>query len=166
MYDMESFKNECYTFNTIAGKDKDMTLNDLTQQFKLIQEEVEEIGEGLVYNNPVEVLDGVIDTLVVTLGMLQKLENLGFDVKKAMKDTAENNLSKFIKGDSGGSTVDDILKVFNSQGIAVKAEYNIDFDVWSFKDKNNKVRKPFTFKPNDLTDCVPCNILKLGFVDK
>ena len=131
----------------------------LKKQLILIYEEVDEISEGLVDNNPTEVLDGVIDTLVVTIGLLQKLENLGINVEEAMERTAANNLSKFT---TSIQIANESIKALKANGINARTEYNEKYNVFVLKDSNDKVRKPWDFESNDLTCCVPDDIQK-GF---
>ena len=94
-YNIADFQIDCDAFNSIAGKDQKTTHKDLCRQYYLIEEELLETRVGLAKNDLEEVLDGTIDVLVTTLGMLQKLKNLGFDISKAMLITAENNHSKY-----------------------------------------------------------------------
>jgi hypothetical protein len=149
---MEKFKNDCYLFNKVAGKALQVTHSDLSEQFKLIVEELKETCDGLATNNPEEVLDGTIDVLVTTFGLLQKLENLGVDVNKAMFKTADNNLSKFPQSES---IAIDTVQMYESQDVTVTVEYYSEFDRFVIKDENGKVKKPVGFISNDLKDCLP-----------
>lgn len=164
MYNLESFKSDCYAFNSIAGNDKLLNREHLLNQFKLIEEEVQETKEGFQSNDVVEVLDGIIDTLVVTLGMLQKLEAMGIDVTKAMKDTAQNNLSKFVDNTHQSSTWSNItVNKYLEEGIHVTPSYNQEYNVWVFKDTNGKIRKPQGYKANDVSGSIPEKLIKEGF---
>lgn len=151
-YSIEDFKDECDLFNDIAEKSNLYSLVDLEAQYDLIKEEVDEIWDGLVNKDLEEILDGCIDTLVVTLGLLQKLENAGVDVKQAMKLTSENNLSKFTSSEGIAYAS---VKEYAKKGIAVEANYNGYLKVYVLKDANGKVRKPIGFVSNDLKDCIP-----------
>ena len=149
-YNFEMFANECYLFNQIAGKDKDCTWVDLRNQFNLIDEEVDEISQGLLNSNITEVVDGVIDTLVVTLGMVQKLQNLGIDMTKAMKLIAENNLEKFPRV---AETAEETVEYYKNKGTDIYSTYLPEFKRYVIKDRNQKVRKPVGFESVDLTEC-------------
>jgi NTP pyrophosphatase (non-canonical NTP hydrolase) len=151
-YDFEEFKQDVYAFNEIAGKDKSASLEDLAQQFNLIAEEVNEIADGLENNNPEEVLDGVVDTLVVVLGMAQKLEALGFDVQKALHKTCVNNFSKFPEAEDAAI---ETVQMYHNKGVKVSVEYNSEYEMFVIKDENGKVRKPVYYVSNDLVDCIP-----------
>lgn len=151
-YDMQDFQSDCYLFNKLAGKDTLVSHKDLTEQFKLIVEELKETCDGLATNNPEEVLDGTIDVMVTAIGLLQKLENLGIDTNKALYKTADNNLSKFPTTEA---VAIETAEMYERQGVDVIVEYKSKYDVYVIKDVNDKVRKPSNFVSNDLKDCIP-----------
>lgn len=154
-YDYEDFKEDCYAFNELAGKDKLVSHKDLTEQFKLIVEELKETCDGLATNNPEEVLDGTVDVMVTAIGLLQKLENLGMNVNKALYKTAVNNLSKFPESEM---IAIETAEMYERQGVDVKVEYKSEYDAYVIKDVNDKVRKPSNFVSNNLKDCIPENL--------
>lgn len=159
-YTFDDFKIDVYAFNEIAGKDKAASHLDLCKQFSLITEELKELADGLRENNPVEVLDGVIDVLVTGLGLLQKLEALGFNSQKALYDTALNNLSKYPTDEA---VAIESAKVLEAKGETVNVTYNSAYDMFVIKDLQDKVRKPFNFQSNDLSSCIPMFVLSNGF---
>lgn len=159
-YSFQDFASDCYLFNELAGKDTKCSFTDMYQQSMLVHEEVLEIIDGIRHNNAEEVLDGTIDVLVVTLGLLQKLENLGVDVSRAMQKTALNNFSKFPTDRVIAVSSVDALK---EQGVDCNFEYNEEYQVYVIKDTNDKVRKPLDFVSNDLLDCIPEVLAKEGF---
>lgn len=158
-YDILDFQVSCDLFNDIAGKSKEFAWSDLGQQYKILLEEVHEINDGLELRDIEEVLDGTVDTLVVALGMLQKLKEAGIDVSKALRKTAENNLTKFPKDIK---VVDATVKAFIDAGLSVSVEYNKYVGCYVIKDQNDKIRKPIDFVSNDLKDCIPDKLLKYG----
>ena len=159
-YTFDDFKIDVYAFNEIAGKDKAATHLDLCKQFSLIVEELKETSDGLNTNNPVEVLDGVVDVLVTGLGLLQKLEALGFNTQKALYKTAANNLSKYPNSEHIAILT---AQKFEADNVNVTVTYNSAYDLFVIKDDEDKVRKPVNFVSNDLDDCVPMFILSNGF---
>jgi hypothetical protein len=159
-YTFDDFKIDVYAFNEIAGKDKAATHLDLCKQFALITEELKELADGLSTDNPVEVLDGVVDVLVTSLGLLQKLEALGFNSQKALYDTALNNLSKYPTDEA---VAIESAKVLEAKGETVNVTYNSAYDMFVIKDLQDKVRKPFNFQSNDLSSCIPVYVLSSGF---
>ena len=159
-YLFDDFKIDVYAFNEIAGKDTAATYLDLCKQFALITEELKETAEGLNTNNPVEVLDGVVDVLVTSLGLLQKLEALGFNTQKALYKTAVNNLSKYPNSEQIAMLT---AQKFEADNVNVTVTYNSNYDLFVIKDDQDKVRKPVNFVSNNLDDCVPMFVLSNGF---
>jgi hypothetical protein len=160
-YNISDFQLDCYAFNEIAGKHDLTALKDIDFQYKLILEETKEIKEkGIDKNNAKEVLDGVVDVLVTALGLLQKLEQLGVDGNKAMRDTAYNNLTKFPAKEL---TAIQTAQMYEEDGIVVNVEYNSYYDLFVIKNHNDKVMKPIDFESNDLSNCIPKELLDNGF---
>lgn len=148
----EDFVKKTYQFNILSGQANKASLNDIENQLKLIQEEVDETKEALSNGDIVGVLDGLVDTLVVTLGLIQKLENIGVDVNRAMHLVADNNLSKHVDDEEIAKQT---LKHYATQGIKVSYRYNALYKKFTILDENNKVRKPIGYLPVDLKDYVP-----------
>ena len=160
-YDINDFQDDCYAFNEIAGKDKLVTLKDIEFQYNLILEETKEIKEkGIDKNNAKEVVDGVVDVLVTALGLAQKLENLGVDMNKAMRDTAYNNLTKFPNNEMSAIKT---AQKYEQEGKQVYVEYKSDCELFVIKDMKDKVMKPIDFESNDLSNCIPKDLLLNGF---
>lgn len=139
-------------FNSIAGNDTKLTKQDYEAQYKVLVEEVYEIKEALDTDNIVELVDGVIDTLVVISGFVQKLENQGINMSKAMELIAENNLSKYTMN---AYVADMSVADYKSKGIEVVSEFNKEYCVYVLRDTNGKIRKPNNFKSVDISDCIP-----------
>lgn len=160
-YDISEFQMDCYAFNDIAGKDTQCSLKDIESQYNLILEETKEIKEkGIDKNNAKEVVDGVADVLVTALGLVQKLENLGVDMNKALRDTAYNNLTKY---PSDERIAIETAQKYEQEGVQVKVEYNSEYELFVIKNMKDKVMKPVGFESNDLSDCIPEDLLLNGF---
>jgi hypothetical protein len=160
-YNISDFQLDCYAFNEIAGKHKLTSLKDIEFQYKLIAEETKEIKDkGIDQNNAKEVLDGVIDVMVTALGLLQKLEYLGVDGNRAMRDTAYNNLTKYPVKEL---TAIQTAQKYEEDGIMVMVEYNSLYDLFVIKNMHDKVMKPIDFESNDLSNCIPKELLENGF---
>ena len=158
-YDFQAFIEEVYQFNDIADEARgkgETTLEDLKNQYKVIHEEVLELGDALIHNNPVKVLDGVVDTLVTVLGMARQLEDLGFDVLGACQQVAFDNLMKYPLTES---VAIDTQKFYLDKGINTTYQESITElgKRYVILDINKKVRKPYNFVGTDLTDYVPEN---------
>lgn len=160
-YNISDFQDDCNAFNSVAGKDKLGTLKDIEFQYNLILEETKEIKEkGIDKNNVKEVVDGVVDVLVTALGLAQKLELLGVDMNKAMRDTAYNNLTKYPTKEL---TAIQTAQMYEEDGIQVVVEYNSEYELFVIKNLKDKVMKPIDFESNDLSNCIPADLLLNGF---
>lgn len=160
-YNISDFQGDCYSFNEIAGKDKLGTLKDIEFQYNLILEETKEIKEkGIDKNNAKEVVDGVVDVMVTALGLMQKLELLGVDMNKAMRDTAYNNLTKF---PSKELVAIQTAQMYEEDGVQVTVEYDCNYELFVIKNLKDKVMKPIGFESNDLSNCIPADLLQNGF---
>lgn len=161
-YNISDFQMDCYAFNEVANKHNLCTLKDIEFQYNLILEETKEIKEkGIDCNNAKEVVDGVVDLLVTALGLAQKLEYLGVDMNKAMRDTAYNNLTKYPSDER--TAIETAIKYEQEGRIAVKVEYNSEYELFVIKDTKDKVLKPIGFESNDLSNCIPEDLLLNGF---
>ncbi len=147
----ESYRDNAM-FNEVAGNDKKLSMTALLNQEKLIAEEAKELKDALTENNPVKVLDGVVDLYVVLDGFATKLEALGFDISTALKQTIENNMSKF---PSSKEVAEQTVDHYAKQGVTTTMEYNEKYGRWVIKDTNGKIRKPVGFVSNDLSNCLP-----------
>lgn len=151
---MEKFIAECYRFNECANKVGLASKKQLLEQLDLIKSELEETYAAVESRDFVGIIDGYADIGVTWVGFGQQLEMLGFNTRMALRDTAHNNLTKFID-------VEDIERVYSSvkmydeKGIKVKYDFNTDYGCYSLKNSDNKVMKPYGFVPNDLSNCVP-----------
>ena len=151
-YTIQDFQIDQDAFNEISGQAFKTTKQDIENQLKLIYEEVGETRDAIRDNDVVGTLDGLVDTLYVTLGALQKLSNLGVDVNGALRQVAEDNLSKFTdEEDIANNSMQDYFE----KGTKVRTEYNAKYRVFAIKDENDKVRKPLDFVSTELSKYVP-----------
>lgn len=82
---------------------------ELTETFNAIAIDMNaELGESYkkpewhllpyhTFEQKVELLDGVCDQLVVVIGLIAKMEQLGYNVFGALNEVCDNNLQKFTK---------------------------------------------------------------------
>lgn len=163
-YDFQSFIEDVYEFNDIGDAAREVegiTLQDLKNQYKVVLEEVNELGDELEVNNPVKVLDGVVDSLVTILGMAKQLEELGFDVLGACQQVSFDNLQKFPSNEQVAfDSVEHYLKNGEDvyfEGVSLNQDDPDSNTVFVLLDNNNKIRKPVGFKGTDLMQYVPDN---------
>lgn len=146
------------TFNAAAGNLRESNTPEdfimrVRRQLNLIQEELNETyaateGEP----NYKEILDGCCDLLVVVTGLQQILEANGFDVQGAMKETNQNNLSKFCKTPV---QVHDTFDYYEKRGIQCTAVHDDISGYIVVKNKETgKVLKKVGFKSNDVSSFV------------
>lgn len=156
------FSKDNYKFNALAGKDTMVNLEDIKEQYNLVYEEVAEICEGLKANDPVEVLDGLVDSYVTLDGLRQKLEHLGVDVTEAMYRIVQNNLSKFV---DTKELAEIAQKHYKDKGVATEIEYNSFYQKWVIKNTVGKVMKPVGFESVEIADLIPASI-RDGFASR
>ena len=151
---LDKFAINVFNFNEIAGNNLDTSLASFEAQQKCLVEEVNEISTGLKNKDVEEVLDGVVDTLYVAIGMLHKLKEMGIDVEEAMQRIAENNLSK--SPIFNHEVIEKTLEIYKQKGISLDYRTYVTNDgtVVVFTDEYAKVKKPFGFQSVELTDLV------------
>jgi len=150
--------DQVYQFNDMAGQFDTNPIDGVNLQLDLIFEEFcdetikafERGCNAIAYykdkqeasKQAVNLLDGVCDTFVVVAGLMQKLQNAGFDVEKALLRVTDNNLSKFTtKADYNWAS---------QQGYEVN--YDETYHRFSYRDSNGKLRKSFDYKSVDISD--------------
>lgn len=150
--------DQVYQFNDMAGQFDTNPIDGVNLQLDLIFEEFcdetikafERGCNAIAYykdkqeasKQAVNLLDGVCDTFVVVAGLMQKLQNAGFDVEQALLRVTDNNLSKFTtKADYNWAS---------QQGYEVN--YDETYHRFSYRDSNGKLRKPFDYKSVDICD--------------
>ena len=137
--------NEIMIFNTIGGQLDKISIDSVTLQMDLIQEEYLELVEAFDNRDDIEYLDATCDLFVTVAGLMQKLEAAGFDVAGALAKVNANNLSKFPDYDVRGSH---LLYQPNNTAINVNEQYSVVV----YKDvETGKIKKPTNFVPVDLS---------------
>lgn len=148
---LQKFYDKCKVFNTIAGNDQKLSRQAFLDQQGYLEEEVQEIRDGIELNNPEMLLDGVVDTLVTALGHLQRLEVQGVDVREALNRIADNNLSKFIPEEHPETITD----TAHRYGKLATLHHNERFGCYVvLRNTDNKIMKPANFVPVNLADLV------------
>lgn len=139
------------TFNDLAGQFDNVTQASIVLQGNLIAEETKEILDGITNNDVVEILDGCIDVLVTTYGMLQKLQvKYGADVGKAMRKTGANNLTKFPEDELDAIKT---VEFYANKDVDTTYLHNPKYGCYVIRNTAGKVMKPYNFVANDLSDC-------------
>lgn len=116
-------------------------------RIELMQEELNEIEKAIEEENPVEILDGLSDLIVVTLGTVLEL---GFkDVfDEAFERVHASNMSKACKTiEEAEATVKKYLK----EGVATYYEQVGEYYI-VYRKKDNKILKSINYNKVDLED--------------
>lgn len=152
---------DIFAFNQAAGNMKPSNtvqefIMKVRRQLDLISEELNETYTA-TEGEPdfTEILDGCCDLLVVTTGLQQILEANGYNVDGAMKETNQNNLSKFCKTPV---EVYETFDYYEKRGIQCSL---VHCDITGYlvvKNKaTGKVLKKVGFKSNDVSKYISEN---------
>lgn len=158
-YDM--YKDVCF-FNLAAKGTEPVyspsaqeTFERLDRQLALVLEEVSEVAVAIQDKDKAEILKEVLDVGVVWMGMLQILENAGYDVWTAAYVVCENNNSKIMNNiedavesvekhiADGVEAYTDTTKVYGREYFSVRRK------------SDGKILKPYFFKKVDVSEYVP-----------
>lgn len=164
MYTYNSAYEDIKTLNRVIGNLSKVPRSDLKKKLQnavaLIQEELKETQEALAQEDYVEVLDGAVDLLIVTVGLLQILKANAFDTEGAIQETNQNNLSKFCTTEQ---QVRDTFDYYEKRGIICSLSFDDRSGLFAVKNKETgKLLKKVGFVPNDLKAYVPEDILYLS----
>lgn len=135
--------------NLVAGqitKDVEKGLEGIKAQFDIIQEELDETVRAFDNQDPIELLDGSIDTFVTVCGLLQKLEGVGVNVNEALARVVANNLTKFPKTNIARRKPE-----LKPEGTKV---YESPYGYTAYLRDDGKYRKPTNYVPVDLKGCI------------
>jgi len=178
--DLNEAFEDVEVWNVMAGSAiKDFNTTDLLNQSKLVLEEAKETHEAISllskvmsgevskealqslpdgYNPAIEVLDGTIDLFFVSLRLLAMIEDIGFDTGKAWDKVVKSNNSKLLTQQPTLEDVKYYSEKYNTVITVAESSFG-DESYYTLRDENNKIRKPDSFIPVDLKDCVPEDLL-------
>ena len=161
-YDADDMYKDVSFFNLAAkgtepvySPNAQETFERLDRQLALVLEEVSEVAVAIQDKDKAEILKEVLDIGVVWMGMLQILENAGYDVWSAAQVVCDNNNSKIMNNivdavesveqhfDAGVEAYVDTTKVGGMEYFSVRRK------------KDGKILKPYFFKKADVSDYVP-----------
>lgn len=162
VYDADDmYKDVCF-FNLAAkgteaayNPNAQETFERLERQLALVLEEVSEVAVAIQDKDKSEILKEVLDVGVVWMGMLQILENAGYDVWAAARDVCDNNTSKIM--DNIEDAVESVEKHI-ADGVEAYTDTTKVYGVEYFsvrRKKDGKILKPYFFRKVDMSDYVP-----------
>ena len=161
-YDADDMYKDVSFFNLAAkgtepvySPNAQETFERLDRQLALVLEEVSEVAVAIQDKDKAEILKEVLDIGVVWMGMLQILENAGYDVWSAAQIVCDNNNSKIMSNiqdavESVEKHFADGVEAYTDTAKVGGMEY---FSVRRKKD--GKILKPYFFKKADVSDYVP-----------
>lgn len=162
VYDADDmYKDVCF-FNLAAkgteavySPNAQETFDRLERQLALVLEEVSETAVAIQDKDKSEILKEVLDVGVVWMGMVQILENAGYDVWAAARDVCDNNTSKIM--DNIEDAVESVEKHFADGVEAYTDTTKVDgVEYFSVRrKKDGKILKPYFFKKADVSEYVP-----------
>jgi hypothetical protein len=132
-------------FNTISGADKETDSHALQKQTMFVSDEAYELYNterlyAITEQDEGEIVKEALDVLVTVIGVLQKMQNRGYDIEAAAEEVGLNNLSKYPNTHKGAMQS---LKDLAEQGVNAYVGYNAEHDCYVIRDcTNGKVRKP------------------------
>jgi len=131
------------------------TFGRLERQLALVLEEVSETAVALQDKDKAEILKEVLDVGVVWMGMLQILENAGYNVWGAARAVCDNNNSKIM--DNVQDAVESVEKHFKDGVEAFVDTTKVGgVEYFSVRRKaDGKILKPYFFKKLDVSEYVP-----------
>lgn len=124
-------------------------------QSALLVEEAKESFDACEVFDPVELLDGAVDTFVILSYLIKQLDQAGFDFGMALEKVMDNNDTKIF---------DSYYEAVEARGMIEKAkdvECHIETSVvdglpyYTVRNEVGKVQKPIDFVAVDITDCIP-----------
>ena len=142
-------------FNEISGNLENVDSTKIENQLKLIKEESKELLDA--WNDKegnAAFLKETTDLFVVLVGLIQMLEKQGYDWEKAQLHVGQNNIDKFILA-SDEKEMKVTANSYEASGIGIDFIYNSEYDMYVIKDKNGKVRKPFSYRKADVSKYTP-----------
>lgn len=131
-------------FNAISGADQEINRSSLFNQVMFVYDEAEELVNAAKLYDSVsekegEIIKEALDVIVTAVGVLQKMQNRGYDIEAAANEVGLNNLTKYPKDDT---IVKQTLKEYGDKKVTCFASYIPQYDCWTIRDSQGKVRKP------------------------
>lgn len=161
-YDADDMYKDVSFFNLAAkgtepvySPNAQETFDRLDRQLALVLEEVSEVAVAIQDKDKAEILKEVLDVGVVWMGMLQILENAGYDVWSAAQVVCDNNNSKIMNNIV--DAVESVEKHF-ADGVEAYTDTTKVGEMWYFsvrRKTDGKILKPYFFKKADVADYVP-----------
>lgn len=127
----------------------------LKLQCDLLVEESQEALEGIEYDNYVELLDGVCDSLVIISYLIAQLEDAGFDVEGAMESVLSNNDKKIFNSYFEAVEAKEKLEERDDKEYFIQTSTCNNLEFYTILNEKGKIQKYVDFPKVDLSEFVP-----------
>lgn len=153
MNNMQEIFNSVNKFNLVSGSltpsNHEQTLDGIELQLSLIKEELDEAYQAFSESDATELGDAAGDILVVAIGLVQRLNEAGYNMPKLIQRICDNNMEKYVDTFKYNQSPDAYLP----EGATA---YDTPYGYIVFKrDVDLKVVKPKGFTKVSLAGCVP-----------
>lgn len=145
---LQNLVNMSLQFNAISGADKETDIKSIDKQLGFVLDEARELKDAvgnyyLAFTEEGEIVKEALDVLVTVVGLLQKMQNRGYDIEAAANEVGANNLSKYPNLHSDATqSLQDLAK----QGVNAYVAYNPVYNCYVIRDvETGKVRKPSNY---------------------
>lgn len=142
----------------VGGASKEAFITQLDRQQNFIQEEVNELSDGIWNSNIVEILDAACNIWYLNQYVFDMLEAIGVDVVRAREIVCENNDQKFTTSPEYASAS------CQSYGIGQCYVDQTVYDGIKYYtvrcNSDGKVQKLLDHEKPDFTECIPDHVLE------
>lgn len=160
MNNLEHFYNRVINFNDAAGVKNSHKLDDkfwksVQLQAKLAVEEAQETKDAADACDPVELLDGALDIMVIGFKLLDFLLAAGYDVSGAFDAVCDNNDSKVFGDYYRAVEAKASLEERDNKEYTIASSFVNGIEFFTVRREDGKIAKPVDFKSVDLLPFVP-----------
>lgn len=160
MKGLESYYQNVVEWNRKAGQRFEPSFENvwwekIRLQTKLLKEEVLETVEASEYQDPVELIDGVVDVFVIWSYLAAQLDKAGYNVQGAIEAIQSNNDTKIFKSYADAAEVADALTESKDEEHYVETGYLNGSEFFTVRNSYGKVCKPIGFKSVELKEFLP-----------
>lgn len=124
-------------------------------QTKLLVEESQEAYDASKYGDPIELLDGAIDNMVIAFKLLDMLCQAGFDINGAFEAICDNNDAKIFNSFYEACESKEKLEERDDTEYSIETAVENGLPYYTVRRMDMKIMKPVNFVPVDLTNYLP-----------
>lgn len=160
MKDLVKFYKRVNDWNTRAGVQDHPAFSiewwkAIELQTKLLVEESQEAYDASKYGDPIELLDGAIDNMVIAFKLLDMLDKAGYDVCGAFEAICANNDAKVFDSFYQACGEKEKLEERDDAEYTISTAVENGLPYYTVRRLDMKIMKPVDFTPVDLSDYLP-----------